>query len=114
MILERYLLSNPDWCLNFREVITSKYFFEAVVGLEQIRRLMAGYRMKGGRIDCAYPVVYVVWRRWLRVVHEDQVPLAGHWHLQLLLTEMKPERLRGKERQGVAATLSTYCISRQK
>ena len=61
---------------------------------------MAEYRMKGGRIDCAYPVVYVVWRRWLRVVHEDQVPLAGHWHLQLLLTEMKPERLGGDGTSG--------------
>ena len=40
MILKCYPLStNRDSCLYFREIkVTSKYFFEAVVGLEQIRR----------------------------------------------------------------------------
>ena len=55
MILKCYPPStNRDWRLYFRELkVTSKYFFEAVVRLEEIRRLMAGYRMKGGvRILC--------------------------------------------------------------
>ena len=47
MVLERCPPSIRDWCLYFREVkVTSKYFFEGTVGLEQIRRLMAGYRME--------------------------------------------------------------------
>ena len=52
MILKCYLPStNRDSCLYFREMkVTSKYFFEAVVGLNQIRRLMAEHRMKGRRI----------------------------------------------------------------
>ena len=28
------------------------------------------------------------------------MPLAGHWHLKLLLTEMKPERLGGNGTSG--------------
>ena len=42
----------------------------------------------------------LVCRHWLRAVHEDEVPLAGHSHLQLLLTEMKPERLGGNGTTG--------------
>ena len=45
-------LQQIESAVSFREVkVTSKYFFEGVVGLEQIR-LMAEYRMKGGRILC--------------------------------------------------------------
>ena len=42
-------------------------------------------------------MVYVLDRRWLRVAHEDEVPLAVH--LFLRLTEMKPQRLRSIARQ---------------
>ena len=57
---------------NFREVkVTSKYFFEAVIGLEQIHRLMAECGIKKGWRYYAYPVVYVVDQRWLPVVHVD-------------------------------------------
>ena len=54
MILKGYPPStNRDSCLYFREMkVTFKYFFEAVVGQEQIKRLTAEYRMKGGRILC--------------------------------------------------------------
>ena len=82
MILKCYPPStNRDSCLYFREMkVTSKYLFEAVVRLEQIRRLIAEYRMKGGE-DIVHTLWSLVWRRWLRVVHEDEVLLAGHWHL---------------------------------
>ena len=50
--------------------VTSKYFFGAVVGLEQMRRLMAEYRMNGGQ-DIVLTPWSLVWRRWLRVAHED-------------------------------------------
>ena len=60
----------------------SKYFLEAVVGLPQMRRPMAGCGVKEGR---GYCVVYMVRRRWLRI---DQVQLVVH--VYLLLGEMKP------------------------
>lgn len=39
-------------------MVTSKYAFEAVAGLEQIQRSMAGYGGKEGQGYCAYSVSF--------------------------------------------------------
>ena len=93
MILKRYPPStNRDSCLYFREIkVTSKYFFEAMARLEQIRRLMAEYHMKVGYI------VHTLWSVWSGGVGFEQDMRircrSQARHRQLLLLEMKAERL---------------------
>ena len=92
MILECYPPSNRGCSFYFREIkVTSKYFFKAGVGLEQMRRLMAGYRMKLGYI------VHTLWSMWSGGVGFEQDMRircrSQARHRQLLLLEMKPERL---------------------
>ena len=48
MIFGCYPPSNRDSSLFQGDKVTSKYFFEAVVGLEQIQSLTAGYGVKEG------------------------------------------------------------------